>query len=348
MGGYTKNIAVIKGLKEGFSADGGALTGLVKAERYGGNLKIEVTFINFAPLSEGRYVTAVSDGNNTLIVEDGFFEGASALETGSGFAALVCYINGGVYPVASAVSGNFHGAALTIKAEVERAENIKNGLYGGTAVAGEAGENNTASVADVGAQTGYNDEAIAEVNYYDFAETYENGGAVRAGAQEEKNGSEPQQNEAASGACQARQSGVDPDISRGEASFAANNGEGNGGNVSGGPLAGGNFYKRMKAEIEGLLSAYPAAEDLQSVVQGSKWVKISYGDGKFYVFGVIYDGAKPLYICYGVPSENTANPPESMQGLATFIPSSAESAESGYWVMYQDANTGASLKISLI
>lgn len=347
MGGYTKNIAVIKGLKDGFSADGGALTGLVKAERYGGSLKIEVTFINFAPLSEGRYVTAVSDGNNTLIVEDGFFEGSSVLETGSGFAALICYINGGVYPVASAVSGNFHGAALTIKAEVERAENIKNGLGGGTAAAGGANGKKSGKATD-DAQTAYDDEAIAEVNYYDFAETYENGGAVRAGSQEEKNGRKSEQNEADTCAFQTRQNGVDPDISRNEASFTANNGGGNGGNVTNGPLAGGNFYKRMKAEIEGLLSAYPPAEDLQSVVHGSKWVKISYGDNKFYVFGVIYEGKKPLYICYGVPSANTAAPPESMQGLASFIPSSTESAESGYWVMYQDANTGASLKISLI
>ncbi len=339
MGGYTKNIAVIKGLKDGFSADGGALTGLVKAERYGASLKIEVTFINFAPLSEGRYVTAVSDGNGTLIVEDGFFEGASSLETGSGFAALICYINGGVYPVASAVSGNFHGAALTIKAEVERAENIKNGLSGGTAATGGNGGSG-----DSGEQTDYDDEAITEVNYYEFAEADENGGAVRAGAQEEKNGRKPVQNEADTCAFQTDKSGVDPDISRNEASFA----ESCGGVASGGPLAGGNFYKRMKAEIEGLLSAYPPAEDLQSVVHGSKWVKISYGDNKFYVFGVIYDGVKPLYICYGVPSANTSKPPESMQGLASFIPSSTESAENGYWVMYQDANTGASLKIDVV
>ena len=84
------------------------------------------------------------------------------------------------------------------------------------------------------------------------------------------------------------------------------------------------------------------------MVHGSKWVKISYGDGKFYVFGVIYDGKKPLYICYGVPSENSKKPPESMKGLASFIPSSAEDADSGYWVMYQDANTGASLKIDVV
>ena len=59
MGGYTKNIAVIKELKSGFSVDGGPLSGIVKAEKYGNNLKVEVSLINFAPVTEGKYVSAV-------------------------------------------------------------------------------------------------------------------------------------------------------------------------------------------------------------------------------------------------------------------------------------------------
>ena len=324
MSGYTKNIAVIKGLKEGFSADGGALTGLVKAEKYGNSLKVEATFINFAPLSEGRYVTAISDGKTTLIVENGFFEGYSELETGSGFAALICYINGQVSPVASAVSGNFHGAALGIKAEVEKAEKIKSS--GGVA-ATDAGESPSGS---------YEDEAIAEVNYYEFAETYEGGGAVRENPQEEESGLASCKDEAAFSSFPKDENGVDPTISPNERVFSHK-----------GPLAGGDFYERMKGEIEGILSAYPAEESLERIVENSKWVKISYSGDKFYVFGVIYSGGKPQYICYGVPTLNSSTPPESMQGLASFIPSSLDGEGGGFWVMYQDAATGASLKIDL-
>ena len=72
--GYTKNIAVIRGLKDGFSSDGGSLSGLVKAERYGSHLKIEISYINFAPLTEGRYITALSYGRHTVIVENGDFD----------------------------------------------------------------------------------------------------------------------------------------------------------------------------------------------------------------------------------------------------------------------------------
>ena len=321
MGGYTKNIAVIKGLKEGFSADGGDLTGLVKAEKYGNNLKVEVTFINFAPLSEGRYVTGLSDGNTTIIIENGLFEGYSALNTGSGFAALICYVNGTVSPIASAVSGGFNGAALGIKTEIEKAENIKPADGG---------------VAAVKENAGYEDEAIAEVNYYEFAKTVEGGGALFQGAQEEENGYSALQNEAAVGSFQKGKNGVDPDICQSDGGFSHKGG-----------LAGGQFYEKMKNEIEGILSAYPAEDSLEKIVENSKWVKISYGDGKFYVFGVIYVGGKPQYICYGVPASNNTRPPESMQGLASFIPSSLENPGVGFWIMYQDANTGASLKIDI-
>lgn len=307
MGGYTKNIAVIKGLKEGFSADGGALTGLVKAERYGSSLRIEVTFINFAPLSEGRYVTAVSDGKNVLIVENGLFEGASALDTSQGFAALVCFVKGQVSPIATAICGSFHESALDLKREVERAENFK------TDGATEKSE----------VVSAYEDEAIAEVNYYEFAKTDESGGAVRADTQKKENGREPRKNEKVAGAFKKEQGGIDP-LAR-----------------------GGVFYERMKGEIDGILSAYPAETALEKVVKNSKWVKITYGDDRFYVFGIIYGDNKPQYICYGVPTETSKAPPESMRGLASFIPSAPNERQKGYWVMYQDAETGASLKIDI-
>ena len=320
MGGYTKNIAVIKGLKDGFSSDGGSLTGLVKAERYGSNLRVEVTFINFAPLSEGRYVTAVSDGKSTLLVEDGLFEGSSALDTSQGFAALVCFVNGQVSPIAAAICGSFHEIALDLRREVERAENVK------VAGAPKSGAGETA----------YEDEAIAEVNYYEFAKTDEGGGAVRADTQKEENGRKLWQDEAAVGAFKEEQGGVSKRQKPG------------GENTRTDPLArGGAFFERMQGEIDGILSAYPHETALEKLIKGSKWVKIDYGDGRFYVFGIISASGKPRYICYGVPAQNGETPPESMRGLASFIPGSEGEAKKGYWVMYQDAQTGASIKVDI-
>lgn len=324
MGGYSKNIAVIRGLKEGFSADGGALSGLVKCERYGGETKIEVTLINFAPLSEGRYVCAVSDGEHTQVVENCLFEGECAVDTGRGFAALICFVNGGVSAVASAVSGNFHGAALGIKEEVERLENAQ--AFSKPQQKAKAGGKTAAS---------YNDEAIAEVNYYEFTETDARSGAVRKDTQKEKDGGAADADETAVGAFQNKKIGVTPEICGGKPCFE--NGDAVGG------LGGGDFYARVKDEIKGLFERYPAEEKLCKTVSGSHWVKISYGDGKYYVFGVISYGGAPQYICYGVPAKDQKRPPESMGNLASFIPVEG----GGYWVMYQDAATGASIKLNL-
>lgn len=300
---YTKNIAVIRGLKSGFSVDGGALTGLIKVEKYGATLKAEASLINFAPLAEGRYVTAVSDGRHTQILDGTSFEGYSELDPASGFAALVCFVNGEVSPVASAVCGGCSAAAIGIRAEIEKAEGIESAK----------------AVTDAARK--YEDEALAEENYYEYEQTDKDRGAVREDTEKAQERIEPCKDAEASCAVAVEE-------------------------LKNGLAHGAAFYEKMKNEIEGLLAAYPADNALGSIVENSRWVRIAYGDGKFYVFGVIYgvDDNAPQYICYGVPTKQGKRPPEGLAGLASFIPSSPE-ASGGYWVMYQDAATGASVKI---
>lgn len=291
--GYTKNIAVIRGLKSGFSADGGSLSGLVKAEKYGASLKVEVSLINFAPLTEGRYVAAISDGKKVCILDGLSYDGISEVDTSAGFAALICFVNGTVSPVASAICGNFQSAAMGIREEIEKLERVKTDAY--------------------------NDEALAQENYYEYEQTDKDRGAVREDTQKEKDGESVRKNE--------KDNVVRPK------------------EPTAGGLASGDFFGRMKDEIEKVLSSYPSERALEETVEDSRWVRINYGGDKFYVFGVIYGGGKPRYICYGVPSTDSRRPPESLSNLASYIPSSPENAEGGYWVMYQDAATGASVKI---
>ena len=298
MGGYTKNIAVIHGLKNGFSVDGGPLSGLVKAERYGGNLRVEVSLINCAPLTQGKYVCGISDGNGVLLIDGPLFDGASGVDTGEGFAALICFVNDGVFPVAEAVCGNFGYATAYIRGEIERQENAKK--------------------AEAGADIKYDDEALTEENYYEYGKTDKDGGSVREDKEKKENGQGVRKNETAYSA--GKKDGV------------------------GGLSGGGNFYSRMKEEIENLLATYPREEALEETVENSRWVKIDYGEGKYYVFGVIFGGGEAQYICYGVPTSDPSSPPPSMQNCS-FIPAYPE-GNAGYWVMYQDAKTGASIKIS--
>ena len=319
MAGYTKNIAVIRGLKSGFSADGGELSGLVKAEKYGASLKVEVSLINFAPLTEGRYVVAVSDGKNTCILDGLSFDGASEVDTGAGFAALICFVNGTVSPVASAVCGNFHSAALGIREQIEKQEQTN--LLNPPIINKEEPKTE---------EEPYEDEALAQENYYEYEQAYEGGWALREDPQKEKDGQSVLENEAASGAF--KEIGL------------------SGGNKDSGALGGLSrgkcFYELMKDEIEKVLSSFPKESALEETVENSRWVRINYGDNKYYVFGVIYSGGNPQYICYGVPSTDSRRPPESLAGLASFIPSSPHTTDAGYWIMYQDSTTGASVKIS--
>lgn len=312
---YTKNIAVINGLQGGFSADGGALSGLIKAERYSSELRVEVSLINFAPLSEGRYVTAISDGPHTQIIEDCLFEGQSNVDTSKGFAAAVCFVHNGVQIIASAVCGNYQSAAFGLKAEVERAEKIKNPL---------PKEQKSAAPVEI-----YEDEALAEENYYEYDASCEGGQLVRQNSQKEEDGGQLLKNETDSVPLQKVEGGIAPDSERAEEI----------------PLARGGFYERTRSEIEGLLSAYPPAEELCAAIDGSKWVKISYGEDSFYAFGVIFSEGVPKYVCYAIPAKDQSTPPASMQGLASFLGVKTQYGV-GFWVMYQDADTGASVSIS--
>ena len=101
------------------------------------------------------------------------------------------------------------------------------------------------------------------------------------------------------------------------------------------------FYSRMRGEIEKLLSSHPREQALEQAVEGSRWVRITYGGKRYYVFGIISENGRPSYVCYGVPAMGTSCP-ESLKGMAGFIPAGS----GGYWVMYQDAKTGASVKLS--
>ena len=298
MSGYTKNIAVIRGLKSGFSMDGGPLSGLVKAEKYGDNLKLEVSLINFAPLSQGKYVCGVSDGKSVLVMDGIVFDGTSTVDTSEGFAALICFVNDEVSPIASAVCGGLHSAALIIREEIEKQENLKR----------------TVTTPDIK----YDDEAVAQENYYEYGKAYKDGGSVREDKKEKKDRQGLRENEKTESAGK----------------------EG----LSGGLSSGGSFYSRMKDEIEKILSTYPKEEALEETVENSRWVKIDYGDKKYYVFGVIFGAGEAQYICYGVPGGNPDSPPPSLQN-SSFIPAYPGGNE-GYWVMYQDAKTGASIKIT--
>lgn len=335
MSGYSKNIAVIKEIKKGFSADGGVLSGVIRVEQYGDSLKVEASLINFAPLVSGRYVLAIGDGNFAEVFE-GEFSDKSRVDTKKGFAACIYFVNATeISPIAVAVCGNYAFCLPLLKGEVERAEGLLRAEKRDEKPTEEVGltENpppkgaETDKVADAakGSPTnneasknterssgaffdpieGYEDEAIAEENYYEFDKIIKNGAGIRT----------------------AEKQAAWQDVLENEENFGDEK----------------CFYQDVKEEVESLFKRFPVEENLTRLIEHSRWVKISYDDEKYYVFGVIYGGEIPQYLCYGVPSESRF-PSDSLKKIASFVPVSLTNRSEGYWITYQDATTGKTLK----
>lgn len=101
------------------------------------------------------------------------------------------------------------------------------------------------------------------------------------------------------------------------------------------------YYKQVESQIEALFSIYPSEENLQKLISGSRFVKIDFNDdGKYYVVGVVYEGNKPEYICYGVPDNHENGVPSELLGYAEWLPVKIDEENDGYWLMYQDTKEG--------
>ncbi len=85
------------------------------------------------------------------------------------------------------------------------------------------------------------------------------------------------------------------------------------------------------------------------VFPNSEWVKISYPGPSgwwHYISGKIYEGGVVAAEALGVPGEYGIAPPVWLEGFGTYLRCSAEDAR-GYWLMFQDAETGEVLDMGL-
>lgn len=108
------------------------------------------------------------------------------------------------------------------------------------------------------------------------------------------------------------------------------------------------FYDSISEDITNLFSSHSEEEFLSQIIPFSKWVKIENEDSDdYYVLGLIYENDQVKYICYGVPGLYTDAPPKELRGVAEWLPlDSTKENEYGYWITYQDADTGENVKAS--
>ena len=103
-----------------------------------------------------------------------------------------------------------------------------------------------------------------------------------------------------------------------------------------------NFFKIVSEQIDSLFKKYPPEKALESLLPNSKWVKIDYeGKGDYYAIGMLYQDEKLKYISYAVPSDFAGHEPDELKGVSQWFPlNTAEPNGKGYWIMYQDAESG--------
>ncbi len=108
------------------------------------------------------------------------------------------------------------------------------------------------------------------------------------------------------------------------------------------------FYDSISEDISNLFSTHSEEEFLSQIIPFSKWVKIENDDDdNYYVLGLIYENDQVKYICYGVPGLYTDAPPKELREYAEWLPlDSTKENEYGYWITYQDAETGENVKAS--
>ncbi len=106
------------------------------------------------------------------------------------------------------------------------------------------------------------------------------------------------------------------------------------------------YYAKVQGDLRALFEQYPPEEELTACIPYSRWAKIAFARGKHYAVGVISDEGRPQYICYGVPAERLSEPPKALRGFCSFMPLSVFDLHGkGYWMMFQDADTGECIQI---
>lgn len=105
------------------------------------------------------------------------------------------------------------------------------------------------------------------------------------------------------------------------------------------------FYNMIADQIDELFARYPREKNLENLIDNSMWCKIDTDtDNKYYVVGIIKENNDIKYICYGVPGNYNIEPPLELKDYSQWLPTDPSSPyDKGYWVMYQDSNTGENI-----
>ena len=371
---YVKKMCILRQIRQGFSGDGKALSGLIKIEQYGKNLAVEISVINFAPLASGEYYCLLSDGKGKTemlaLRGKSLFNLLTDLDVSGGFCGIICYVKNEVVPIAYGINGNksydwktILNATLPPVFPSIKQETASGEIAGSIGVSHQ--EKSSQPIYETPPEpfpepppiqnppkkpeeptlppspapmsprediepslpeteirinnTPYNDENVADENYYEeiknercLPEKTGQNAHPKSAAKEQGKKARPCAEEDVD-APRVRQSvKTDPD----------------------------GYYLAVKEEIDGLFRRYPRDRKLSGAFSCSEWVRVK-GSAKKpeYLVGVLRTDGRVQHICYALWAEDKDNPPAEIKNVCSFVPISPYET-GGYFVIFQSAATG--------
>ncbi len=306
---FIKKMCILRQIKQGFSSDGKSLSGLIKVEQYGKNISIEVSVINFAPLSSGEYYCIIADSQDRTEIlpmhGKSIFNIVSDLDLSGGFCGIICFAKKEIVPIACGIQGNrtyeFRKLVQSIF-PVER-------------------ESASPKSPTPPLSTSYEDEQIASENYYAQEEENERVHSIESCNHVPVETENQTQEQAVADVPE------NDDDSPLRTAFAVDT---------------DGYYQSVKHEIDELFEKYPKDESLKEVFPYSDWVKVTEGES-FYLVGVLYENLKAKYICYALPTTEK-KPPENIAEVCVYVPTSLFENTSGFFVIFQSTTTGECIR----
>lgn len=324
---YEKRLCILKQIKKGFSADGSPLTGAVYAERLGTELILTPKLAGLSALTEGRYALSVWVGGKVYCLE---LKGNEALRVPDspslkdGFAALLCFVRGEAEPIAHGFCGSapcereillnvFYKKEKMVTVQESREQPAPQEEESVPQESAEEHFPENAPFCDIAAEESqtYDDEAIASSDY--FGEAFERTQNADAVSQDQEESAEEKDRDAV---CphEADETYQPFRLSRG----------------------GLTYYRKVAPKLSAAMRKFPRDERLEAVFPNSQWVRAENA-----VLGVIYAEGLPRYLCVAMEQA----PPEEVKEASVFVPVSPFTETEGYYVVFQDADSGDYVKV---
>ena len=337
---YSRSVLILRQVAEGYALSGKTISAIARVETFGGVPSFSISTINAKVVSGGEYLAYLLDAKGKMVA---FPLGVKPLSTtkpledrynfDGGFACGLVFIKDGLPQLVAYSRTEGLDLSMSNFKKMVASDLLKKRNFEEKQRALEL-ERERELFRGCDAIKEYDDEAVATENYFELDhEIDQKLGRIR----EFNDGSLPNANGEVITLRQEKTEQIKKDDSYEQSSarddlrekFTEQN----------------PYYSVAKGELNKLFERFPEDTTLKKYFPHSRWARINYSATKYYVVGVVREQNREKYICYGVPAFYSENPPRELAGFCSFIPLSVfDMKGDGFWMMFQDAVTGACVK----